>query len=120
MWSQNYNDGRINKYWLVENLISPNYLTIKEIFYEYHRKGLDIIIEDKERALETISKTIAKFNLINRLRPNSIMQQMFFQSKNDEIFNLYKNNSNKAYINNLKNNLNRVSPFFSEKWNSLK
>ena len=76
MWSQNYNNGRINKYWLVENLISPNYSTIKEIFYEYHRKGLDIIIEDKERALETISETIAKFNLINRLRPNSIMQQM--------------------------------------------
>ena len=120
MWSQNYNNGRINKYWLVENLISPNYSTIKEIFYEYHRKGLDIIIEDKERALESISETITKFNLINRLRPNSIMQQMFFQSKNDEIFNLYKNNSNKAYINNLKNNLNRVSPFFSEKWNSLK
>ena len=109
-----------DRYWLVENLISPNYSTIKEIFYEYHRNGLDIIIEDKERALETISETIAKFNLINRLRPNSIMQQMFFQSKNDEIFNLYKNNSNKAYINNLKNNLNRVSPFFSEKWNSLK
>ena len=70
MWSQNYNNGRINKYWLVENLISPNYSTIKEIFYEYHRNGLDIIIEDKERALETISETIAKFNLINRLRPN--------------------------------------------------
>jgi len=119
MWSQNYNNGRINKYWLVENLISPNYSIIKEIYYDYHRKGLDIIIQDKEMALETISETIAKFNLINRLRPNSIMQQMFFQSKNDEIFNLYKNN-NKAYINNLKNNLNRVSPFFSEKWNSLK
>ena len=120
MWSQNYNNGRINKYWLVENLVSPNYTTIKEIYYDYHRRGLDVLIEDKENALQTISQAIGKFNLINRLRPNSIMQQMFFQSKNDEIVNLFKNHNNESYLINLKNNLNRIAPFFSERWNSIK
>ena len=120
MWSQNYNNGRINKYWLVENLVSSNYSTIKEIYYDYHRLGLEVLIEDKENALQTISQAIGKFNLINRLRPNSIMQQMFFQSKNSEIVNLYKNHNNESYLTNLKNNLNRVAPFFSEKWNSIK
>ena len=120
MWSQNYNNGRINKYWLVENLVSSNYSTIKEIYYDYHRLGLDVLIEDKENALKTISQTIGKFNLINRLRPNSIMQQMFFQSKNDEIVNLFKNHNNESYLINLKNNLNRIAPFFSERWNSIK
>jgi len=120
MWSQNYNNGRINKYWLVENLVSPNYSTIKEIYYDYHRKGLDVFIEDKEDALQTISETIGKFNLINRLRPNSIMQQMFFQSKNDEIISLYKKNNNESYLKDLKNNLNRIAPFFSDKWSSIK
>ena len=120
MWSQYYNNGRINKYWLVENLVSSNYSTIKEIYYDYHRLGLDVLIEDKENALQTISQTIGKFNLINRLRPNSIMQQMFFQSKNAEIVNLYKNHNNESYLTILKNNLNRVAPFFSEKWNSIK
>ena len=120
MWRQNYNNGRINKYWLVENLVSPNYTTIKEIYYDYHRRGLDLLIEDKENALQTISQAIRKFNLINRLRPNSIMQQMFFQSKNDEIISLYKNNNNESYLKDLKNNLNRIAPFFSEKWNSIK
>ncbi len=120
MWSQNYNNGRINKYWLVENLVSPNYSTIKEIYYDYHRKGLDVLIEDKEDALQTISETIGKFNSINRLRPNSIIQQMFFQSKNDEIISLYKNNNNESYLKDLKNNLNRIAPFFSDKWSSIK
>jgi len=120
MWSQNYNNGRINKYWLVENLVSPNYSTIKEIYYDYHRKGLDVLIENKEDALQTISETIGKFNLINRLRPNSIMQQMFFQSKNDEIISLYKNHNNESYLKDLKKNLNRIAPFFSDKWNSIK
>ena len=120
MWSQNYNNGRINKYWLVENLVSPNYSTIKEIYYDYHRRGLDVLIEDKEDALQTISETIGKFNLINRLRPNSIMQQMFFQSKNDEIISLYKNHNNESYLKDLKKNLNRIAPFFSDKWNSIK
>ena len=120
MWSQNYNDGRINKYWLVENLVSPNYTTIKEIYYDYHRRGLDVLIEDKESALQTIAQTIGKFNLINRLRPNSIMQQMFFQSKNDEIISLFKNHNNESYLKDLKKNLNRIAPFFSEKWNNIK
>ena len=120
MWSQNYNNGRINKYWLVENLVSPNYTTIKEIYYDYHRRGLDVLIEDKENALQTISQAIRKFNLINRLRPNSIMQQMFFQSKNDEIISLYKNHNNESYLKDLKKNLNRIAPFFSDKWNNIK
>ena len=120
MWSQNYNNGRINKYWLVENLVSPNYSTIKEIYYDYHRRGLDVLIEDKKDALQTISETIGKFNLINRLRPKSIMQQMFFQSKNDEIISLYKNHNNESYLKDLKKNLNRIAPFFSDKWNSIK
>ena len=120
MWSQNYNNGRINKYWLVENLVSPNYSTIKEIYYDYHRRGLDVLIEDKQDALQTISETIGKFNLINRLRPNSIMQQMFFQSKNDEIISLYKNHNNESYLKDLKKNLNRIAPFFSDKWNNIK
>ena len=120
LWSQNYNNGRINKYWLVENLVSSNYSTIKEIYYDYHRRGLDVLIEDKENALQTISETIGKFNLINRLRPNSIMQQMFFQSKNDEIISLYKNHNNESYLKDLKKNLNRIAPFFSDKWNSIK
>ena len=120
MWSQNYNNGRINKYWLVENLVSPNYTTIKEIYYDYHRLGLDVLIEDKENALQTISQAIGKFNLINRLRPNSIIQQMFFQSKNDEIISLYKNHNNESYLKDLKKNLNRIAPFFSDKWSSIK
>ena len=120
MWSQNYNNGRINKYWLVENLVSSNYSTIKEIYYDYHRTGLDLLIDDKENALKAISQTIGKFNLINRLRPNSIMQQMFFQSKNDEIISLYKNHNNESYLKDLKKNLNRIAPFFSDKWNSIK
>ena len=38
----------------------------------------------------------------------------------NEIVNLYKNHNNESYLTNLKNNLNRVAPFFSEKWNSIK
>lgn len=119
MWLPSHNGGRVNKFWLIDNLTSSNYSPIKEINYNYHLNGLDLLIENQSLAKQNIIDSLIMFDKMNRFRPNSILQQMFFQSKNDEIFNLFINYKSSTEINNLKDLLNRIAPFYSNKWNKL-
>ena len=106
-------------FWLIDNLTSSNYLPIREINYNYHLNGLDLLIENQSLAKQNIIDSLIMFDKMNRFRPNSILQQMFFQSKNDEIFNLFINYKSSTEINLLKDLLNRIAPFYSNKWNKL-
>ena len=119
MWTPSYNGGRINKFWLVDNLTSSNYLPIKQVNYNYHLNGLDLMIENKISAKENIIKSFKNFEKINRFRPNSLLQQMFFQSKNIEILNLFLNSDNKSEIEEFKKLLITVAPFYTNKWEKL-
>ena len=119
MWSPSHNGGRINKFWLIDNLTSTNYQSIKEVNYNYHLNGLDLLVSDDIKAKTNIIDALLNFEKINRFRPNSLLQQIFFQSKNDEIFNLFLNHQNKMEIEKIKNLLNIIAPFYSNNWSKL-
>ena len=119
MWTPSHAGGRINKFWLIDNLTSSNYQTIKQINYNYHLNGLDLLIGDEVAAKQNIIATLKNFQSINRFRPNSLLQQMFFQSKSDEIFNLFLLFENKSEIKELKELLINVAPFYTNKWEKL-
>ena len=119
MWTPSHAGGRINKFWLIDNLTSSNYQTIKQINYNYHLNGLDLLIGDEVAAKQNIIATLKNFQSINRFRPNSLLQQMFFQSKSDEIFNLFLLFENKSEIKDLKELLINVAPFYTNKWEKL-
>ena len=119
MWSPSHNGGRINKFWLIDNLTSTNYQSIKEVNYNYHLNGLDLLVTDDIKAKTNIIDALLNFEKINRFRPNSLLQQIFFQSKNDEIFNLFLNHQNKMEIEEIKNLLNSIAPFYSNNWSKL-
>ena len=119
MWAPSHNGGRINKFWLIDNLTSTNYQSIKEVNYNYHLNGLDLLVTDDIKAKTNIIDALLNFEKINRFRPNSLLQQIFFQSKNDEIFNLFLNHQNKTEIEEIKNLLKSIAPFYSNNWSKL-
>ncbi len=118
-WNSTSNGGRFNKYWLVDNLISNNYDIIKSINYNYYRNGLDLMTINRQLALLNIKNAINMFTDINRYRPNSILKEIFFQSKNDEIFNIFNNDLEIVDNDEIKLILNKISPFHSNKWDKL-
>ena len=118
-WNSTSNGGRVNKYWLVDNLISNNYDIIKSINYKYYRNGLDLMTINRQLALLNIKNAINMFIDINRYRPNSILKEIFFQSKNDEIFNIFNNDLEIVDNDEIKLILNKISPFHSNKWDKL-
>ena len=96
-----------------------NQKNLKNFFINYHVNGLDLMSENISDAKNNISLSISNLKSIQRRTPNSILLKIIFDSKSDEIKQIFSGGT--FYDNSdLINNLNYLSPFFSNKWNSLR
>lgn len=83
-------DGARNRYFLVENSLNPGMKPIRQGYYEYHRKGLDIMSTNPEAGREGMMKCLEFCDAVNRSYPNSTAIQLFYTTKADEIINVFK------------------------------
>ncbi|MBC8046068.1 MAG: DUF4835 family protein [Fimbriimonadaceae bacterium] len=84
-------DGTRNRYWLIDNILDPKLGGFRDAFYSYHRQGLDLMYNDQVTPIATISKSLQTFDNINRTQPNSMILQLFFTAKSDELIGIYQN-----------------------------
>ena len=87
-WKSN-EQGKRNRYWLVDNQLQQLFEPLREGLHEYHRLGMDKLYENKDEARKAIYNALNKMSKISATRPNSINLLNFAQSKRDEIKNLY-------------------------------
>ena len=118
-WSSGSSGGRINKFWLIENLNSSNSKELRDVLYSYHVGGLDLMHDNKLLSKQNISSAIISLDRMNRRVPNSILLRMFFDTKSDEIVDIFSGGPDFDTAN-LNNQLNRMAPFFSNKWNQIR
>ena len=78
-----------NRYWLVDNILSPRFKPMRKMFYTYHRRGFDMMSEDVVRARNTISQSLKALRPIHSVAPASYNMQVLFQAKMQEIVELY-------------------------------
>lgn len=80
-----------NRYWLVENLLNPRLRDYRQAAYEYHRKGLDVMADNALQGKAAMLKALQSIDRVNRGYRNSMLLQMFSNSKRQEIVEIYKN-----------------------------
>lgn len=80
-------EGLRNRYWLAENLNNKVYTPIREILYDYHRNGLDIMSENPAKARKEIIGLLPKVQTIDK-QQQSMLNQLFFTAKADELVNI--------------------------------
>ena len=80
-----------NRYWLAEELLDAKYSSFHDVLYNYHRQGLDIMNEDNEKGRGYVTESIELMRKIKQLNPTAFILQLFFNSKADEISNIYSN-----------------------------
>jgi hypothetical protein len=80
-----------NRYWLAEELLDVKYSSFHNVLYNYHRQGLDIMNEDNEKGRGYVTESIESMRKIKQLNPTAFILQLFFNSKADEISNIYSN-----------------------------
>lgn len=86
-----YEDKKIpdNRYWLVDNVLSPNFALMREVIYKYHRLGMDVMATNKENGRKVIIECYETLKKVAKNRPNSFNMQVFFNAKADEAVNIF-------------------------------
>jgi hypothetical protein len=77
-----------NRFWLIENLTNKSYNPIRESLYIYHREGLDVMAENQSKGRKAVLSVIPQLQKIDKQKQGSILNQIFFTAKADEIINI--------------------------------
>ncbi|HEY9169504.1 MAG TPA: DUF4835 family protein [Lutibacter sp.] len=116
-WNQS--DGSKSRFTLIDNILAPTYSLFRSALYTYHLKGLDVMHQDKKESKQKIAEAIGMLKTIYDSRPNAILLRVFMDAKADEIVNIF---SDGPYYDTfkLKEDLLKISPLNSSKWNDIK
>ena len=115
-WSQI--DGNQNRYFLINDMLSPAYSQLRKTAYDYHT-GLDLMSNDLKSAKEKIKLSLLNIGKLNASKPNAFLTRVFFDAKSDEIVSVFSGGPS-ITVSDLIENLNKVSPLNSSKWAVLK
>ena len=112
-------DGRRNRFWLIDSLISNTFREFRFAFYTYHREGLDQMTSDPNEGKYGLMKSIKQLEPLFNRRPNALLLQIFFDAKVEEIVNLFKEGP-KVDFKNTEELLKKIAPFFGSRWKQIK
>jgi hypothetical protein len=79
-----------NRFWLLENILSPRVLPLRRALYTYHREGLDRMYEDVGLARANIVLALEDVKKTNQDYPNTMIVQAFVDAKREEIMEIFK------------------------------
>ncbi|WP_229364508.1 type IX secretion system protein PorD [Fibrella aestuarina] len=86
-WS-NTDNGRRNRFWLVENLQSQQVIPFRDGFYNYHRLGLDAFASNPVQARKYTMDLLTNMRQITLQKPGAVLLNSFFDAKSDELLNI--------------------------------
>ena len=112
-------EGLDNRYWLTENLLSPDFENMRAFYYSYHREGLDVFTDKSpDLVREQIAEYIMSLKSTFNQRRNGYLFQVFFDTKTDEIVNVFSE-GNIMQANELVLLLNDMAPTKIDKWQKI-
>ena len=82
--------GSRNRYWIMENFLSPRMKPFRLGMYQYHRLGLDMMTQDVNQARASIAEVINTIGQVDQSYPNAILTQLFLNAKRQEVLELFK------------------------------
>ena len=83
-------DGNRNRYWIVENILSPRTRSYRQAMYDYPRQALDLMHKDVAAGRLIMLQALEDLNSVNQSYPNAMILQMFSLAKDDEIIEIFR------------------------------
>lgn len=115
---RNDGGGRTNRFWMIENILSPRMRQFRQAYYEYHRLSLDKMYDESDRSRAVMLSAITSIGQANIEYPNTYLVQMFNDAKRDEIIEIFKL-GDKGQKDKLKTIMKGIDVFKADKYDVL-
>jgi hypothetical protein len=83
-------DGNTVRFWVMENMLNNSYKAMQEIYYKYHRQGLDQMATDVAGGRQAIMECLDKLQNLFVQNPNIYIIRVFLDTKRGELINIFK------------------------------
>ena len=112
-------DSDKNRYWIIDNMLAGNFISMRDAIYKYHRQGLDKMYDSVIEGRTNITQALELIRKVHQAKPLAYATQVFFQAKADEIVNIYKTapDQEKERVFGI---LSQIDPGNLSKYNALK
>lgn len=115
-WSKGKNANRFS---LNDDLLSATYEGYRKAMYAYHRDALDIMHNNLKKGKKNITASVKFLDDMHKIRPNSYLMRVFFDSKADEITSILSGGPSVDIAKTVQI-LNKIAPTYSSKWQDIK
>ncbi len=91
-WKAFGSSGNRNRYWLTQNLLDNNYRPVRQFFYQYHRLGMDKLVDNANTGRIQIEESLKLLQTVYRNKPDPyiFLLQVVFDAKSDEFVDIFK------------------------------
>ncbi len=83
-------DGTQNRYWLVNDVLDNSLSKIHNVFYTYHRQGLDQMEKNITQARKVIVRALRDLQVVNQRYPAKYITRTFITAKSPEILQMFE------------------------------
>jgi len=81
-------EGNRNRYWLIDQLLSPRFSALRTAWYSIHREGLDNMYSKPAEARQKVLSTLTVLRQVQKENPSSVLMQFVFNAKSDEFIKI--------------------------------
>lgn len=83
-------DSSKNRYAIITDWLDGGMEPFRNMYYFYHRQGLDLMAENAERGRAVISEALTLLDQAHKNKSMSMLPQIFTEFKRDELVSIYK------------------------------
>ena len=105
-----------NRVQLLSNLLDQRHQPLRQVYYRYHRRGLDRFVQETEAARKQILEVLRTLRKLNRRLTRSFALSLFFQTKYQELTAVFSGSDLSSRANGL---LVQMDPAHSSEYNKL-
>jgi len=82
-------ESQKSRYWFMENHTNSAYSGLHQVYYQYHRLGLDMMTKDQTQARQNILAALEALEAVHKVHPNILAVQQFIDVKLTEIVSIF-------------------------------
>ncbi len=112
-------DNDRNRHAIINDYMDGGMTSLRQLMYDYYRKGLDEMATNAERGRTNITDALKKLQEAKENKPMSALPVIFTDIKKDELVNIYSKGTQKEKEE-ISEMLSNINPSQSSSWNKIK